>query len=152
MYNLIFSVIQISTTGSIIRIHVSYKEDILSVTVWVSHPWLGDGVTDCDSYFYLNSCQMVTMINDYTNDNSEENTVQIPNIAHNILGDSLLEKSGKLSPNMSREKLGLLLSCHLAELHNGQISIQGSTESGYRYVLSLPLQFATSTAIVNEIS
>jgi hypothetical protein len=38
----------------------------------------------------------------------------------------------------SRESLGLILSCHLAELHKGQISVQGSLESGYRYVISLP--------------
>ena len=34
--------------------------------------------------------------------------------------------------------LRLLLSCYLAELHGGQISIQGTPESGYRYVASLP--------------
>jgi signal transduction histidine kinase len=32
----------------------------------------------------------------------------------------------------------LLLSCHLAELHGGQIFIQGTPESGYRYIISLP--------------
>jgi signal transduction histidine kinase len=152
LYNLIFSIIQISATGSIVRIHVSYRQDTLSVTVWVSHPWLEDDVTDCDSYFYLNSSQVVTMINDDTNDKLDKDTLQIPNFSSNMLGDSLLEKFGQLSPNMCREKLGLLLSCHLAELHNGQISLQGSTESGYRYVLSLPLKFATSTAVVSEIS
>lgn len=40
--------------------------------------------------------------------------------------------------NDSLENLGLLLSCHLAELHAGQISIQGSSELGHRYVISLP--------------
>lgn len=152
LYNLIFSVIQISATGSIVRIHVSYRQDTLSVTVWVSYPWLEDDVTDCDSYFYLNSSPMVTMINEHTNDKLDKDALQIPNLPSNMLGDSLLEKFGQLSPNMCREKLGLLLSCHLAELHNGQIFMQGSTESGYRYVLSLPLKFATSTAVVNETS
>jgi signal transduction histidine kinase len=38
----------------------------------------------------------------------------------------------------SREALGLLMSCKLAELHKGQISVEGSLESGYRYVVSLP--------------
>jgi hypothetical protein len=38
----------------------------------------------------------------------------------------------------SRESLGLLLSCHLAELHGGQISVQGSLAAGYRYVVNLP--------------
>jgi hypothetical protein len=46
--------------------------------------------------------------------------------------------------HMSRESLGLLLSCQLAEFHKGQISIQGSIESGYRYVLSLPIQATTT--------
>ncbi|MHC5595587.1 MAG: ATP-binding protein, partial [Nostoc sp.] len=45
--------------------------------------------------------------------------------------------------SLSRESLGLLLSCQLAELHGGQILIQGSPESGYRYVVSLPLQLGT---------
>ncbi|NEP01943.1 MAG: GAF domain-containing sensor histidine kinase [Symploca sp. SIO2E9] len=49
---------------------------------------------------------------------------------------------GKSNPtrqsNESLENLGLLLSCHLAELHAGKISIQGSSELGYRYVISLP--------------
>jgi len=40
--------------------------------------------------------------------------------------------------NRSHESLRLLLSCYLAELHHGQISIQGTSESGYRYVVSLP--------------
>lgn len=38
----------------------------------------------------------------------------------------------------SCESLRLLLSCHLAKLHGGQISVQGTAESGYRYVVSLP--------------
>jgi len=37
-----------------------------------------------------------------------------------------------------RESLRLLLSCYMAQLHCGQISIQGTPESGYRYVVSLP--------------
>jgi nitrogen-specific signal transduction histidine kinase len=53
----------------------------------------------------------------------------------------------KPNGSLSRESLGLLLSCQLAELHGGQISIQGSPESGYRYVLSLPLQMATAETI-----
>jgi len=38
--------------------------------------------------------------------------------------------------NRSHESLRLLLSCYLAELHGGHISIQGTPES-YRYVVSL---------------
>lgn len=52
--------------------------------------------------------------------------------------------------HLSRESLGLLLSCQLAELHGGHISIQGSAESGYRYVLSLPLQAASSSENISN--
>jgi hypothetical protein len=34
--------------------------------------------------------------------------------------------------------LGLLLSCYLAEIHSGKILMQGSKESGYGYVVTLP--------------
>ena len=153
LYNLIFSVIQISAMGSIVRIHIAYKEDTLCVTVWVSHPWLGDGITDCDSYFYLNSSQMVAVIDEYSHDRVQpENTLKPSDSCADISGNGLFETDGKLSANISREKLGLLLSCHLAELHNGKISIQGSPESGYRYLLSLPLKFATSSTVVSEVS
>ncbi|HAA27938.1 MAG TPA: hypothetical protein DCE56_10110, partial [Cyanobacteria bacterium UBA8553] len=54
---------------------------------------------------------------------------------------SFIQKSDSLDERglpQSRDNLGLLLSCHLAQMHNGQVSIQGSPESGYRYVLTLP--------------
>ncbi len=38
----------------------------------------------------------------------------------------------------SWHRLGLLLSCYLAEIHNGKILMQGSKESGYGYVMTLP--------------
>jgi signal transduction histidine kinase len=37
LYNLVFSVIQISALGSTLRIHIAYKADTLCVTVWVSY-------------------------------------------------------------------------------------------------------------------
>lgn len=50
---------------------------------------------------------------------------------------------------VSRETLGLLLSCQLAELHGGEITIQGSTESGYRYVLCLPIEAGSAEAVAD---
>lgn len=154
IYNLLFSVIQLSVTGSIIRVHISYKTDTLGITVWVSHPWLGDSITEVDSYFYLNSWQIVNVVKESKSHIQGEDHEQmkggndITNLSDsqsNLLGDDLREDLGDLSCNISREKLGLLLSCHLAELHGGEIAIQGSSESGYRYVVSLPLKFATSS-------
>ncbi|MGH8000213.1 MAG: GAF domain-containing sensor histidine kinase [Brasilonema sp.] len=146
LYHLVFSVIQLSATGSIVRIHVSSKDDLLNITVWVSHPWLGEGITEVDPLF----CHSSTLpLSELTRDNSsysghfedQEQTADLSVIV-DMPNDSITKPHGHLS----RESLGLLLSCHLAELHGGQIAIQGSSESGYRYVLSLPLNLGTTEA------
>lgn len=144
LYNLIFSVIQVSAMGGIVKIHVTYKLDTLCVAVWVSHTYSKDDITNSDSCFYLNSSPIEAGVdnNDTYNHDYPENSLNLSD----IFGNASFDKSGNLSADISRDKLGLFLSCHLAELHNGQISIQGSPESGYRYLLSLPLKFATSSA------
>lgn len=155
LYHLIFSVIQLSATGSVVRIHVSYKEDALLLTIWVSHPWLGEGITEVDPYFRLSqisSMEIASDINSAFHQNSEskenfggnlsksDNFQTTENISSSgIAVDSANGEGKQQSGGVSRETLGLLLSCQLAELHGGDITIQGSPESGYRYVLSLPL-------------
>jgi signal transduction histidine kinase len=164
LYHLVFSVIQLSATGSIVRIHVSYKDDVMNITVWVSHPWLGDGITEVDPYFRLNSMPLMELTNALSTYNSHLESqelggslpVRVEKSKDNGLSRSnFLVGSGldltKPQGNMSRESLGLLLSCQLAELHGGQISIQGSSESGYRYVLSLPLQLTTPSEAVSDV-
>lgn len=163
LYHLVFSVIQLSATGSIVRIHVSYKENTLNITVWVSHPWLGDGMTDVDPFFRRNSLSLRELSGDveiYSNylDSPEEvgipiarqKTSNLADAQSNILTMSAEASLGNGRGHLSRESLGLLLSCQLAELHGGQIVIQGSSESGHRYVLSLPLQVAAASDTVNE--
>jgi signal transduction histidine kinase len=148
LYHLVFSVIQLSATGSVVRIHVSYKDNILNITVWVSHPWLGDGITEVDPYFRLNPVPLLEFAEAASYNTRSENPEAaegLPALLDNAVmavssGLDLVKPHGSLS----RESLGLLLSCQLAELHGGQISIQGSPEAGYRYVLSLPLQMATA--------
>lgn len=162
LYHLIFSVIQVSATGSIVRIHVSYKEDTLSITVWVSHPWLGDGITEVDPYFRLNPQPLLELTSIAQNYNMNFENQEMSDLAVMVeKSKDLPISNGTVSLNsgdldlkgptnhMSRESLGLLLSCQLAELHKGQISIQGSIESGYRYVLSLPIQSTTVETATN---
>ncbi|MBW4633383.1 MAG: GAF domain-containing sensor histidine kinase [Iphinoe sp. HA4291-MV1] len=147
LYHLVFSVIQLSATGSIVRIHVSYKDDTLNITVWVSHPWLGEGITEVDPLVYHSN---TLPLREVTHDNSThsgghlEDQEQTRNlsVALDMPSVSIIKPHGHLS----RESLGLLLSCHLAELHGGQIAIQCSSEPGYRYVLSLPLNLGTAEA------
>ncbi len=147
LYHLVFSVIQLSATGSIVRIHVSSKENTLNITVWVSHPWLGDGITEVDSYFRLSAVPLLELTDETGTYNTPLEEQEDP-ISLSLNSDksqtvkvstsSILDTT-KRSGSLSRESLGLLLSCHLAELHGGYISIQGSPEAGYRYILSLPL-------------
>ncbi|QSJ17758.1 GAF domain-containing sensor histidine kinase [Nostoc sp. UHCC 0702] len=158
LYHLVFSVIQLSATGSIVRIHVSYKENTLNITIWVSHPWLGDGITEVDPYFRLNPLSLLeltgqaTTYNSYSENLDEPSSLPVAIEKSQKLGVSASDgfavnaslNLAKQYGNLSRESLGLLLSCQLAELHGGQISIQGSPESGHRYILSLPLQVAGS--------
>jgi signal transduction histidine kinase len=151
LYHLVFSVIQLSATGSVVRIHVSYKEDILNITVWVSHPWLGDGITEVDPYFRLSPVSLLEFageVNHNIHSQNQEALGGLPALVDNaVMAVSSGLNLAKPNGSLSRESLGLLLSCQLAELHGGQISIQGSPESGYRYVLSLPLQMATAETI-----
>lgn len=162
LYHLIFSVIQVSATGSIVRIHVSYKEDTLNITVWVSHPWLGDGITEVDPYFRLNPQPLLELTSIAQNYSMNFENQEMSDLAVMVeKSKDLPISNGAISLNsgdldlkgptnhMSRESLGLLLSCQLAELHKGQISIQGSVESGYRYVLSLPIQNTTAQTDTN---
>ncbi|QYX29998.1 GAF domain-containing sensor histidine kinase [Sphaerospermopsis torques-reginae] len=157
LYNLLFSIIQLSTTGSIVRVHISYKENTLCITIWVSHPWsgVGDGNGEIDFYLRLDSLSISEILGEsekYDSDlenkkNAPGNWEKSANLMEQqlaILVDSSDKDLGNTSVNLSREKLGLLLSSQLAELHGGQISIQGSPESGYRYVISLPLPTANS--------
>lgn len=159
LYHLIFSVIQLSATGSVVRIHVSYKDNTLNITVWVSHPWLGDGITEVDPCFRVNTTllDLTDSVPGYNTYSENQESAELP-VLHENEKNFRVANSGsrsisssldlaKAQNNLSRESLGLLLSCQLAELHGGEISIQGSPESGYRYVLSLPLHLGTVDAV-----
>ena len=166
LYHLLFSVIQLSATGSIVRIHVSYKEDFIHITVWASHPWLGDGITEVDPYFRFKQTPLLEFIpetpkyerysqNPEQNGNSNassfgDNFSFGNNSKLGFLGTDASLESNPLNGSISRESLGLLLSSQLAELHGGSITIQGSTESGNRYLLSLPLQMASTDSAKDD--
>ena len=150
LYHLVSSVLQKAEAESIIRIHVSRKIDGLNIAVWVSHPWLGEGFQQVEPYFHQSQLPGVSYYSEAdTTDDTLEDWQEHPEKSLPLSkrmtqeGDELsfVQKSDALDDRglpQSRDNLGLLLSCHLAQMHNGQVSIQGSPESGYRYVLTLP--------------
>ncbi|AFZ20540.1 GAF domain-containing sensor histidine kinase [Allocoleopsis franciscana] len=157
LYYLIYSVIQSAEAGSEVRLHASRKTDTINMAVWVSHPWLGDGLPQfgegvVESYLPSSAIAAVSTALETSPDNSEMESSELIAMCYlsptaPVLSSALLPVPLSLNskPNKtpekpeSRESLGLLLSSHLAELHGGEISVQGSTEAGYRYVVTLPL-------------
>ena len=136
LYHLMFSVIQSSTAGSIVRLHVSRRENELTLSIWVSHPWLGEGLPYVEVY---SEPSLVTAGAPLPYDEMEEITA--PALPHELLDEAAEQKAVLelgYQRDTNRKNLGLLLCQQLAELHEGNISVQGSTEGGFRYVISLP--------------
>ncbi len=158
LYHLLFSVIQSATTGSIIRVHVFSSLDSRKIAVSVSHPWLGDGLTDAELIF----ARLPAPINSQFSTSDDDSAIihhpsranllppQYENFAPPTDANSSLEDLDSLNGEVvssdrpiskqlySLGDLRLSLSCYLAQLHGGEISIELTPEAGYRYLLSLP--------------
>lgn len=154
LYHLIFSIIQSASSGSIIRTHVFSTINSQKIAISVSHPWLGDGLTDIEPIFArFASLNHAHITSDPALVERSQRTNLLPPPPENftvLTTDSNLENKDSLSlaaeqsndhlPTQlySLSDLRLLLSCHLAHLHGGEISIESTPEAGYRYLLSLP--------------
>ena len=155
LHHLIFSIIQSAGAGSVIRVHVSRKEDGINLGVWVFHPWLGESLPHAKLY----SDYLLKVGSDSGSpSNSETDSLglepQLPTqgsqrltLAFSELATLVAQNAEDTAPVLAgygaRERLGLLLCCQLVEIQGGQLSIQGTPESGYRYVLCLPCTNAT---------
>ncbi|OUC13689.1 MAG: histidine kinase [Alkalinema sp. CACIAM 70d] len=138
LYHLMFSIIQSSNAGSIVRLHVSNKSNGLKLTIWVSHPCLGEGLPFGD--FYNSNASSGLNGNDYAE------TGMFTNGKTAVINAPAQPKRDTID---SSANLGLRLSRQLAEIHGGQLLIQGSDPS-YRYVITLPRQTLSSQDAVNN--
>lgn len=150
LYYLIISVLEMSESGGEVRIHVSRRNRALNLAVWLSHPWLGDGLPQVE--FYSQSVTKALAIAESQNfDNHASSGMSDVLLGNRVLTASALmtviNSDKKLNSTnnkptdrdrVSRDVLGLLFSCHLTELHQGKIIVQGSPEAGYRYIIQLP--------------
>lgn len=136
LYHLIFSVIQDSNVGSIIRLHVSQKSNGLRLSIWASHPCLGEAL-----YNEMLTPQTSQIVAFEYEPSTNGHGARLLSTATAIGSVQLTDLDGiteTSDANAVRKNLGLLLSRQLAEMHGGQILIQGVTEPGYRYVITLP--------------
>lgn len=155
LYHLIFSIIQSASSSSIIRTHVFSTADSRKIAISVSHPWLGDGLNDVEPIFArfasLNHAQFNSSDPAIVERSHQTNLLPLPPENSTVLtADSNLENedsislaaeqsNGHLTTQLhSLSDLRLSLSCHLAHLHGGEISIELTPEAGYRYLLTLP--------------
>ena len=100
--------------------------------------------SDINSAFHQN---LESKDNFGRNPSRSDNFQTTENISSSGIAVDSSDGEAKAQSGVSRETLGLLLSCQLAELHGGDITIQGSPESGYRYVLSLPLDQGSAEVV-----
>ena len=127
LYHLVFCVLHISGEGGTIRIHASRRGDGLSLAVWLSNPWLGEGLPNSVVAFqpYLSA--------PLPGEHSEVQELSLN-------APPLPPADRAAETERSREVLALILSRHLAESYGGHLTLQGNPEAGYRLVALLPAQ------------
>jgi len=142
LYHLVFSIIQSANGGSVIKLHISRKATQLQFSLWVSHPWLGEGLPPNNDGENLSVLPISTSELSASFENQDAGGIAI---AQRLLGElskplnsenlnELLQATSAERP----ENLRLLLSRHLAEIQGGRLFVQSSAESGYRYIALLP--------------
>lgn len=144
LYYLIISVLEMSEAGGEVRVHVSRRNRALNIAVWLSHPWLGEGLPQIE--FSSQSVTKALALNEASTDNHIHSGMSDILLGNKILTSAALMSvindgetvTKKPTDKIPRDVLGLLFCCHLIELHEGQVIVQGSSESGYRYILQLP--------------
>ncbi len=164
LYHLVFSVIQTSNADSTIRIHISRRSKNLQLTVWTSHPWFGDGLpatglennpllaqNQPDSSEPLlddtSALRYDSALRSHPAVLGQAETTGLSSDAAVDLGSANAANMDNSAPpiQQSRQYLGLQLSRQLAKMHGGDLTLQGASATGYRYVVSLP-QLATPTS------
>jgi signal transduction histidine kinase len=150
IYYLIISVVESSAVGGEVRVHISRRGNSLNIGLWVSHPWLGDGLPQVKLYASALTNGMVereTAAPWHNGNQWQSPQAQVIHPASLEANLIQLKEDGEIAKDGENPQalLSLLLACYLTEQHNGKIVVQGSSESGYRYVLQLPQIAAEET-------
>jgi signal transduction histidine kinase len=135
LYHLVFSLIQLAATGSTIRIHVSRRDDCLNIATWVSNPWLGEDLPQAIVAWEQRQSAAASQGADA---GSKPEIHPMDALLSNFEAAPAPAPEAEPPENTSRQELGLLLSRYLVDMHAGSAAIQGSLDTGYRYVISLP--------------
>jgi signal transduction histidine kinase len=139
LYHLVFSVMQSTDSGSTIHIHVSRRQHFVSLAVWSSHPWLGDGFSQPDFSDEVLHQFTIAIHNQSAHSARSSNCLDESKAQRASTAPEIeLDEIASFNERNLRQGLGLLLSHQLVELHGGDVTVQGSLDEGYRYVIKLP--------------
>ncbi|NEQ43049.1 MAG: GAF domain-containing sensor histidine kinase [Leptolyngbya sp. SIOISBB] len=143
LYHLLFSIVQLSGEGGTLQVHSAERDSSLNISIKMTHPWLGDGIPSAVAELHQKL----------------ENTTQEMDLLTQLLARAtgreerfpgsnteLHDFETKAEIMQSRETLALLLSRHLIERHGGDLSLQGTPEMGYRFMIVLPFLKGAVTA------
>lgn len=145
LYYLIVSILEMSEPGGEVKIHVSKRNEILNIAVGISHPWLGEDFGEMKLH-----SQAVTKALSLNRVLSQKNDSFVPAVNEIAMSNQQILSSSALmmvindentldknTNKIPRDILGLLFCCHLIELHQGQVVVQGSANTSYRYLLQI---------------
>ncbi|MEX0269916.1 histidine kinase dimerization/phospho-acceptor domain-containing protein [Leptolyngbyaceae cyanobacterium UHCC 1019] len=144
LYHLIFSIIQSSTAGSLVRLHVSRQNTSLNLSVWVSHPWLGEGLPYAEIYSQPALVSATSSSGTDSTAGSDGATIAIAD--HSTTENRALLQQESAIGIAPRKNVGLLLSQHLVELHGGKVTVQSGSDTGFRYIITIPQSFNSDEA------
>lgn len=144
IYHLVFSIIKMSTAGSTIRLHISRKDDSANIALWVSNPWLGEDLPQAvlawDQAHGNQAHGEHSDTSSHMPSSPSLSAMEAERLSGNssTAGEAFEALATAQKVDASRQELGLLLSRHLTEMHGGDVNVQGSSASGYRYIITLP--------------
>lgn len=143
LYHLLFSIVQLSGEGGTLQVHSAERDSSLNISIKMTHPWLGDGIPSAVAELHQkleNATQEMDLLTQLLA-RATGREESIPGRA-----TELHDFETKVEIMQSRETLALLLSRHLIERHGGELSLQGTPEMGYRFVIVLPFLKSAAAA------
>ncbi|MGB3291387.1 MAG: GAF domain-containing sensor histidine kinase [Phormidesmis sp.] len=149
IYHLVLSIVKMSSAGSTVRLHISRKDNNISIALWVSNPWLGEDLPQAliaweqSNFSTTTTTSQPAFASEGARAIAKTPPVSVDTHSPNGFVQSesaeifeALATAKKV--DASRQELSLLWSHHLIKKHGGEAIIQGSPTTGYRYIITLP--------------
>ncbi len=142
IYYLLTCLIKSAEPKAEIRIHFSHRHNELNLTLWINYLCQRDNLSSLPVPVLALSADYLpaSISNHWHLEENGKSSLGVEILNTTVLETNLEKFDGLPSQdnNTYQILLGLLLACYLVEELNGKIEVQGSPESAYRYILTLP--------------